>query len=197
MAGSKQPTAATGFRGIADLVSDLPGTVASAEKRPSEDALLRSSSLAPPQQDREEDLEPVAESTDSEQSKRDAPDSVILRILGVFGTPLLIVFAIAFVANYLNGPVMPRSSDEVPRATPAFSQPAEPPSSSGSSPSGPTFGVGSTKAEVRAVQGQPDQTSANEWRYGSSSVYFGKDRVTGWRTELGSPLKVAENPQER
>lgn len=48
-----------------------------------------------------------------------------------------------------------------------------------------TFGVGSTKAEVRALQGKPLMEWDSVWEYGTSKVYFDGDRVSGW---YGSPL---------
>jgi hypothetical protein len=54
----------------------------------------------------------------------------------------------------------------------------------------PYFTVGSTKAEVFAVQGPPTLTSTHLWEYGGSRVYFRHDRVTGWEIWPRAPLKV-------
>ncbi len=53
-----------------------------------------------------------------------------------------------------------------------------------------TFGLGSTKTEVLAAQGRPDQADGNTWRYGKSEVYFVQDRVIGWRVAASVPLNV-------
>jgi hypothetical protein len=52
------------------------------------------------------------------------------------------------------------------------------------------FTVGSTKAEVLAVQGPPTLTSENVWEYGGSRVYFRYERVSRWEMWPRSPLKV-------
>ncbi len=50
------------------------------------------------------------------------------------------------------------------------------------------FGIGTTKDQVRAIQGNPDQATDTTWRYGASEVYFVQDRVVGWRVSSSSPL---------
>jgi hypothetical protein len=52
------------------------------------------------------------------------------------------------------------------------------------------FGLGSTKAEVRAVQGPPTEVGDNVWSYGRSRVYFVQDRVAGWQSDPGRPLRL-------
>ena len=71
------------------------------------------------------------------------------------------------------------------------------------------FTVGSSKDDVLRVQGTPDEISdsmrggicggepppggvrgGSAWRYGSSCVFFAKDRVTRWNVWPSSPLKV-------
>jgi hypothetical protein len=52
------------------------------------------------------------------------------------------------------------------------------------------FTVGSTKAEVLAVQGPPTLTSENVWEYGGSRVYFRSGRVSKWDMWPHSPLKI-------
>jgi hypothetical protein len=52
------------------------------------------------------------------------------------------------------------------------------------------FGIGSTKAQVRAIQGQPLREWANVWEYGMSKVYFDRDRVSGWYDSALDPLLV-------
>jgi len=44
------------------------------------------------------------------------------------------------------------------------------------------FTVGSTKDEVLAVQGTPDNFTDSSFNYGGSSVYFERDRVKSWRS---------------
>ena len=61
-------------------------------------------------------------------------------------------------------------------------------------PSRPTksasFGVGSTKEEVRAVQGLPSRSISNVWYYGDSEVHFVGNRVVGWRSSSSNPLRA-------
>jgi len=52
------------------------------------------------------------------------------------------------------------------------------------------FSVGSTKTDVRAVQGEPVRESQNVWDYGISRVYFESERVVGWHESPMDPLKV-------
>jgi hypothetical protein len=52
------------------------------------------------------------------------------------------------------------------------------------------FALGSTRQQVRAVQG-------NVWRYGSSTVYFDGNLVVGWRILPESPLKVQLPPPRK
>lgn len=52
------------------------------------------------------------------------------------------------------------------------------------------FNVGSTKAQVRSIQGQPLREWANVWEYGMSKVYFDGDRVSGWYDSTLNPLQV-------
>ncbi len=52
------------------------------------------------------------------------------------------------------------------------------------------FSVGSTKADVRAIQGEPVRESQNVWDYGISRVYFESERVVGWHESAMDPLKV-------
>jgi outer membrane protein assembly factor BamE (lipoprotein component of BamABCDE complex) len=60
---------------------------------------------------------------------------------------------------------------------------------SGSAPVNDYFTVGSTKDDVLFIQGTPDSFSDNEFRYGTSHVYFVGDRVRNWNN--GFPrLKV-------
>jgi hypothetical protein len=56
------------------------------------------------------------------------------------------------------------------------------------------FTVGSTKAEVSAVQGPPTRTSEHVWEYGGSRVYFRYGRVSKWDMWPRSPLKVRLQP---
>ncbi len=52
------------------------------------------------------------------------------------------------------------------------------------------FGIGSTKAQVRTIQGQPLREWPNVWEYGTSKVYFEGDRVSGWYDSALNPLQL-------
>jgi hypothetical protein len=53
------------------------------------------------------------------------------------------------------------------------------------------FGKGSTKDEVRALQGAPLRESGNVWDYGLSRVHFdSKEQVIGWEESPLDPLRV-------
>jgi len=56
--------------------------------------------------------------------------------------------------------------------------------------------VGSSKDDVLRVQGTPDEVSDSMWRYGTSRVFFAKDRVTRWDVFPLSPLKVKIFPSD-
>ena len=53
-----------------------------------------------------------------------------------------------------------------------------------------TFSVGSTKAEVRAIQGNPLMEWSGVWEYGLSKVYFDGDRVRSWYDSPLNPLMI-------
>jgi len=52
------------------------------------------------------------------------------------------------------------------------------------------FGVGSTRAQVRAIQGPPVGESDTVWDYGPSRVFFEHDRVVRWEESPMHPLRV-------
>lgn len=52
------------------------------------------------------------------------------------------------------------------------------------------FTKGSTRNEVIAAQGTPDQYSEQIFKYGHSSISFENDRVVSWWESAASPLKV-------
>lgn len=52
------------------------------------------------------------------------------------------------------------------------------------------FDKGSTKAEVRALQGAPLRETDKVWDYGSSRVYFDRDKVVGWSESPLDPLHI-------
>jgi hypothetical protein len=52
------------------------------------------------------------------------------------------------------------------------------------------FTVGSTKNDVRRVQGIPKEFSEGEFDYGFSKVYFSHDVVHSWHNSRVNPLKV-------
>lgn len=53
-----------------------------------------------------------------------------------------------------------------------------------------TFGMGSSKAEVRRLQGDPIRESDKVWEYGVSRIYFEQDRVVKWYESPLDPLKI-------
>ncbi len=55
-----------------------------------------------------------------------------------------------------------------------------------------TFSVGSTKAQVRSIQGKPLLETDLEWSYGVSKVYFKGNRVSGWYSSPFEPLKISQ-----
>lgn len=52
------------------------------------------------------------------------------------------------------------------------------------------FDIGSTKEEVRAVQGTPISETDAVWDYAPSRVYFENDRVVRWQESPMQPLRV-------
>ena len=58
------------------------------------------------------------------------------------------------------------------------------------------FTIGSTKSQVIAVQGDPEQEMKGLIRYGFSSVFFEDDIVTGWRQSNGTRLQVKIVPRQ-
>jgi len=52
------------------------------------------------------------------------------------------------------------------------------------------FKVGSTKDEVRAIQGTPVTETATVWDYGLSQVYFEHNRVIRWEESPMQPLRA-------
>lgn len=55
------------------------------------------------------------------------------------------------------------------------------------------FSIGSSKEDVRMVQGAPSQERDATWDYGVSKVYFRGDRVSGWHESPLNPLKVRKH----
>lgn len=49
---------------------------------------------------------------------------------------------------------------------------------------------GSSKDEVRTLQGTPWRQTESEWAYGSSRIFFSGNLVTGWEESTVNPLKV-------
>ena len=56
------------------------------------------------------------------------------------------------------------------------------------------FTLGSSKEQVRAVEGAPQQLTDSRWAYGSSYVDFTKGQVTGWLSSSLNPLSVKITP---
>jgi hypothetical protein len=54
-----------------------------------------------------------------------------------------------------------------------------------------TFEVGSTKDEVRAIQGTPVTETETVWDYGPSRIHFKNNRVIHWEESPMQPLHVA------
>ncbi len=52
------------------------------------------------------------------------------------------------------------------------------------------FDRGSTKAEVRTLQGVPMRETDKVWDYGLSRVYFSRDKVVGWSESPLDPLRI-------
>jgi hypothetical protein len=55
---------------------------------------------------------------------------------------------------------------------------------------GGTFDVGSTKNEVRAIQGTPVTETDSVWDYAPSRVFFERNRVIRWEESPMQPLRV-------
>jgi hypothetical protein len=79
-------------------------------------------------------------------------------------------------------PELARNFDRVvppPRASRASSR-----------PSAAFFGIGSSRDEVRALQGPPTEAEGNVWKYGKSEVHFLQGRVVSWVNDPANPLRV-------
>ena len=57
-------------------------------------------------------------------------------------------------------------------------------------PSAKQFSIGSSKQEVRAVQGAPLMENENLWEYRISRIYFKDQKVSGWYDSPLDPLKI-------
>ncbi len=58
------------------------------------------------------------------------------------------------------------------------------------------FTLGSTRAEVRTLQGEPEQVRTGVFRYGFSQVYFKDGVVSGWHQSPGDVLNVQLSPKK-
>lgn len=56
-----------------------------------------------------------------------------------------------------------------------------------------SFGHGSSKTDVRTMQGNPSRETDTVWEYGTSKIYFRGDRVTGWHESPLFPLKASNS----
>lgn len=56
------------------------------------------------------------------------------------------------------------------------------------------FGVGSTKEQVRAIQGEPTRETRAAWWYGRAVVRFQNGRVVGWEDPPPCVLKAGTQP---
>jgi len=66
-------------------------------------------------------------------------------------------------------------------------------------PASAGFTLGSTRDEVRKIQGEPtsiDKTFGERWAYGMAEVEFRKGVVYGWRSSAFDKLKVALAPKD-
>ncbi len=54
------------------------------------------------------------------------------------------------------------------------------------------FGYGSSKTDVRAIQGNPSRETETLWEYGTSKVHFHGDHVSGWYESPLYPLRTAK-----
>jgi hypothetical protein len=54
-----------------------------------------------------------------------------------------------------------------------------------------SFGVGSTKNDVIALEGTPMYFSENNFGRGPSQVSFKNNRVVSWKSDPAAPLRVA------
>jgi hypothetical protein len=52
------------------------------------------------------------------------------------------------------------------------------------------FDIGSSKDEVRSIQGTPVSETETVWDYGTSRVYFEHNRVVRWEASPLQPLRV-------
>lgn len=57
------------------------------------------------------------------------------------------------------------------------------------------FFIGSSKADVYRVQGMPNWSNEQEWRYGSSRVYFRNGAVERWESHSDFPLRTIYLPK--
>lgn len=88
---------------------------------------------------------------------------------------------------FQNGRVTRWSDSEPPR----LKVQSEAGSSRMPAPAVALFTRGSSKHEVRAIQGAPLRESAETWDYGLSRVYFDRNgRVSGWQESPLDPLRV-------
>lgn len=87
----------------------------------------------------------------------------------------IVYFTDGIVTSWEEDPANPLNATMLSIATPSLPQ---------------TFTLGSTKEEVRAVEGAPMFESPEIWDYGLSKVYFRDDRVVGWESSPLRPLKA-------
>ena len=52
------------------------------------------------------------------------------------------------------------------------------------------FSKGSSKIDVKAIQGAPMRETENVWDYGLSRIYFEGDKVVGWHESPLEPLRI-------
>lgn len=86
-----------------------------------------------------------------------------------------VYFADGVVTAWEHDPAHPLKATALPDGTPPEPQ---------------LFTIGSTKAEVRSIQGAPIVETENLWDYGLAKVYFRDDRVIDWESSPMHPLKA-------
>jgi hypothetical protein len=127
----------------------------------------------------------------------------VLAAVALWPQPLPLIPAADVLSHSLLG-ALPISTQPPPVASAPAETPAAQVSNHGASlpPDGMIqpclplryFTVGSTKAEVLAVQGPPTLAEAHLWEYGGSRVFFRHGKVTRWEVWPRSPLKARLQP---
>ena len=92
-----------------------------------------------------------------------------------------------------------RDRDEPVVTAPVTPTPTPIPTPPAPVPAGGGFTLGSTRDEVKKIQGEPtsiDKTFGERWAYGMAEVEFRKGVVYGWRSSAFDKLKVQLAPKD-